>query len=180
MICTSFISRASISLPSPNSEEFGYTSTLTLPGRRSSASFLNSNAPCPFGVCSATTWENLMTMGSAAVAIPARPMVTAQARALTVVFSMLYYLLLETEGDDSPDLVITAEPGALDNYHSKKQTTNATIIPRSHTGLCLYVGPAHTRFVSSWHTPGQSPTQILQCIPTVEIRLYRRTNTLRP
>ncbi|VXD01262.1 hypothetical protein PSEUDO8Z_60662 [Pseudomonas sp. 8Z] len=44
---------------------------MTLPSRRCSTNCLNSRAPWPLGVLSATTWENLITMGSSACALRA-------------------------------------------------------------------------------------------------------------
>ena len=67
-ICTEPSDSASISSPSLYSVEFGYTSTLTLPGSAFSASSLNFSAPLPFGVSWATTWLNLMMMGCCACA----------------------------------------------------------------------------------------------------------------
>src|SRR4030095_5507462 len=73
---------ASISSPSLNSELFGYTSTLTRPLVRSSASCLNRSAPLPFGVSMATTWLNLMTIGCCALAlVGASSVVTASGMA---------------------------------------------------------------------------------------------------
>ena len=59
---TSPSSSASSSLASPKSCELGNTCTVTLPGSFFSASSLNLSAAWPFGVCSATTWLNLMTI----------------------------------------------------------------------------------------------------------------------
>src|SRR6476469_9614625 len=70
-ICTDPNCSASISSPSLNSALFGYTSTLTRPLVRSSASFLKYSAPLPLGVSTATTWLNLMTIGCCANAEPA-------------------------------------------------------------------------------------------------------------
>src|SRR5690606_21345661 len=61
--------------------------------RRSSASCLNINAPCPLGVCAATTWANLMLMGadavSAAWTMPTTDREIAQASVLMVRWIML-------------------------------------------------------------------------------------------
>src|SRR6266513_4817685 len=69
-ICTLPSCSICISSPSLKSWLFGYTSTLTLPWVRDSASSLNLSEPLPFGVFSATTWLNLMTTGCCACAMP--------------------------------------------------------------------------------------------------------------
>ena len=74
---------ASISSPSLNSELFGYTSTFTRPFVRSSASFLKYSAPLPFGVSTATTWLNLMTIGCWAAAGKASANAAKSAAAMT-------------------------------------------------------------------------------------------------
>jgi hypothetical protein len=68
---TSPSSSASSSFASPNSCELGKTCTSTLPGSFFSASSLNFSAALPFGVPSATTWLNLITIGWA-TAVPAK------------------------------------------------------------------------------------------------------------
>src|SRR3954453_9062289 len=70
-ICTEPSCSASISSLSLNNDEFGYTSTFTLPPVYLSASYLNLSTPLPFGVSLATTWLNLMMIGDCAAAGPA-------------------------------------------------------------------------------------------------------------
>ncbi len=102
-ICTEPNCSASISSPSLKSELLGYTSTLTRPLVRSSASCLKRSAPLPLGVSSATTWLNLMTIGccAAAGAIASASAAQASASALAIRVTFMERLLASEAAPES-------------------------------------------------------------------------------
>src|SRR3989338_185645 len=169
-ICTSLSSRASISLPSPYSEELAYTSTLTLPARRSSTSFLNSRAPWPLGVVSAVIWENLIRIGavgcdSAAWAdnapIKAQPATipTRPRRTNEDVMEELLLFLSEPRVLDSPDWPDSTPPSPLPDIHIWTSTpsafTKAARNPYLPTRYCT--GARATASPSAKGCPGCAP-----------------------